>query len=186
MANNGVVIRVAEGCAEDVNVLWDSVWDDIRGFADWANADPDESSNVGGLRAKAAIETAVTLCMFTDKRITPDHELFYLADGDTRGYWGDGVDVRTDLNETEMGSYLWLLERAPLTIRGLPIARWAEVFANDALATLIAQGVCVRIDVAATAYPLEQRLNLNVALYGRDGSQIYNRNFDVLWQQVAR
>lgn len=183
---NGVVIRAAEGCADDVNVLWDSVWDAEHGFADWALADPDERSNVGGLRAKAAIETAVVLCLFTDKRIRPDHELFYLADGDTRGYFGDGIDVRADLFETELGSYLWLLERAPLTIKGLSAARWAEVFAAEALQTLKDQGVAVRIDVSAAVNELQSRLELVVALYAADGAQIYNRSFDVLWNQVAR
>lgn len=181
-----VVIRAAEGCAEDVSVLWDSVWDDERGQADWLLAEPDEVQNAGGLRAKAAIETAVVLALFTDKRIEPDHPLFFLADGDRRGYFGDGIDVRADLNETALGSHLWLLERAPLTIRGLSAARWAEQFANEALATLIAQGVCVRIDVAATANELQSRLELTVALYGRDGNRIYDRNFDVLWNQVQR
>jgi len=183
---DGVVIRAAEGCAEDNNVLWDSVWDASRGCADWALAGAGETGNRGGLRATAAIETAVILCLFTDKRVEQDHPLAYLADGDVRGYFGDGVDVRADLDEGPLGSLLWLLERAPLTIRGTPAAAWAEQFANEALATLRDQGVCVRIDVSATQVELESRLELEVALYGRDGAQIYNRKFDVLWNQVAR
>lgn len=181
-----VVIRVAEGCADDTNALWDSVWDSSKGFADWAMADPDEIDNRGGLRAKAAIETAVVLLLFSDIRVAPDHPLFYLADGDVRGYFGDGVDVRVDLNERPLGSLLWLLERAPLTAKGVPIERWAEQFANEALQTLLDQGVCVRIDVSAVSFPLESRLELTVALYAQNGDQIYNRNFDLLWNQVAR
>lgn len=181
-----ITIRVAEGCAPDSNALWDSVWDKERGVADWAMAGADEASNRGGLRAIAAIETAVTLALFTDKRVDPDHPLYFLADGDNRGYFGDGIDVREDLHERPLGSHLWLLERAPLTIRGLSAARWAEQFANDALATLIEQGVAVRIDVSATVNELDSRLELTVALYGRDGSKIYDRNFDVLWNQVSR
>lgn len=183
---NGVTIRAAEGCAEESGVLWDSVWDEAKGFADWAKADPDEVMNRGGLRAKAAIETAVIICLFTDRRVPVDHPLFYLADGDVRGYFGDGIDVREDLGETELGSFLWLLERAPMTIKGVPATTWAEQFANDALKTLLDQGVCARIDVAATSNALAGRLDLNVALYGRDGLKIYDRKFDVLWNQVAR
>jgi phage gp46-like protein len=181
-----ITIRAAEGCAPDSNALWDSDWDVERGQADWAMADPDEASNHGGLRAKAAIETAVVLALFTDKRVPVDHPLAYLADGDNRGYWGDGIDVRDDLGEGELGSLLWLLERAPMTIRGTPAATWAEQFANEALATLITQGVCVRIEISATSVEIEGRIELTVALYGRDGARVYDRNFDVLWNQVAR
>jgi phage gp46-like protein len=94
-----VVIRAAEGCAADSNALWDSVWDAERGFADWALADRRRAGNIGGLRAIAAIETAVIACLFTDKRVDPDHPLAYLADGEVRGYFGDGIDVRADLGE---------------------------------------------------------------------------------------
>jgi phage gp46-like protein len=177
-----VVIRVAEGCAAEFNLLWDSVWDAARGVADYAMAEPDEVNNRGGLRAKAAIETAVILAFFTDKRIDPDHPLYFLADGDARGYWGDGIVLDDDHN----GSWLWLLERAPLTILGLPASHYAEQFAMEALATLKDQGVCVRVDVQATQYPSEGRLELAVALYGRDGALVYDRKFDVLWNQVAR
>jgi phage gp46-like protein len=183
---NGIVIRAAEGCAADSNVLWDSVWDAERGFADWAIADPDETLNRGGLRAKAAIETAVVLALFTDRRVDPDHPCAWLADGEVRGYFGDGIDVRADLHEGPLGSLLWLLERAPMMINGVPAATWAEQFANEALATLLDQGVCVRIDVSAVAVEIEGRIELSVALYGRDGARIYDRAFDVLWKQVAR
>lgn len=183
---NDVVIRAAEGCATDANVLWDSVWDTAQGLADWAPADFDETMNRGGLRAKAAIETAVILALFTDRRVDLDHPLAWLADGDVRGYFGDGIDVRDDLNEGPLGSLLWLLERAPMTINGVPAATWAEQFAHEALATLITQGVCVRIDIAATSNEIEGRIELSVALYGRDGARVYDRNFDVLWNQVAR
>jgi phage gp46-like protein len=180
-----VVIRAAEGCDEDVNALWDSVWSTADGIADWALADPDERSNRGGLRSKAGIETAVVLALFTDKRIDPDHPLYFLADGDARGYWGDGIDVRADLNEGPLGSFLWLLERAPLTIRNISAARWAEQFATEALMPLQTQGVVVRMEIAATTNELESRLELVVRLFGRDGNRVFDRKFDVLWNQVA-
>lgn len=183
---DGVVIRAAEGCAAESNALWDSVWDTESGFADWAIAGADEIGNRGGLRAIAAIETAVILSLFTDRRVDPEHPLYYLADGDARGYFGDGIDVRDDLGEKPLGSYLWLLERAPLTIGGMSAAFWAEQFVNDALAPLMTQGVVVRMDVSALVNQAKSRLELTVSLFGRDGAQIYNRNFDVLWNQVAR
>jgi phage gp46-like protein len=182
---DGVVIRELEGCGGDPNLLWDSVWDATKGFADWALAGPDENENVGGLRAKAAIETAVMLCLFTDRRIDPEHPLWYLADGDRRGWWGDGVDVRTDLHEGPLGSLLWLLERAPMTVKGMPIETWAIQFANEALQTLLDQRVCARIDVSAAADRAGGRLLLTVQLFAADGSTVFDRNFDVLWNQLG-
>jgi|SRR5579864_2565268 len=182
---DGVVIRQQEGCADDPNLLWDSVWDATRGLADWALAGPTETSNRGGLQATSAIDTAVILCLFTDRRIDPDHPLAYLADGDRRGYWGDGIDVRTDLGEGPLGSYLWLLERAPMTIKGVSIGTWAEQFANEALQTLLDQGVCARINVSSSVDAAKGRLYLIVQLFASDGSKIYDRKFDSLWQQVG-
>lgn len=180
-----LVIRVAEGCDLDPFLLWDSVWDARRGFADWALAGADEPLNRGGLAAKAALATAVTLCLFTDKRIDDTHPLYWLADGNPRGWWGDGVDVRDDLGETPLGSHLWLLARAPLTINGVSAARWAEQLALEALAPLKSQGAVVRIEAAAIANERKNRLELTVSLYGRDGANVYDGKFDLIWQQVA-
>jgi phage gp46-like protein len=181
-----VIIRSNEGCDPDPFLLWDSVWRQRLGFADWAYADPDETLNRGGLRAKAALATAVVLCLFTDKRVDPTHPLYWLADGDPRGWFGDGVDVRADLGEAPLGSLLWLLERAPLTIAGQPASQWAEQFASDALAPLKNQSAAARIDVAANVDEINSRLNLIVDLYGRDGQNVYSGKFEILWNQVAR
>lgn len=178
-------IRTADGCAADSNVLWDSVWDAQRGLADWGLALPSETANRGGLRAVAILETAVTLALFTNRRVPSDHPLAWLADGDPQGYWGDGVDVRADLGETELGSLLWLLERAPLTISGMPVATWAEQFAREALKPLIDQRVVVRIDITSSVEEVRGKLLLFVDLYGRDGQRIYDRKFDLVWNQVA-
>lgn len=180
-----VVIRAAEGCDPDPSLLWDSVWDAERGAGDWAIAGSDEKLNIGGLRAKAMLETAVILSLFTDRRIETTHPLYWLADGDPRGYWGDGIDVREDLGETALGSRLWLLERAPLTINGISAAVWAKQFATEALAPLQAQGAVARIDVDASVNELKSRIELIVRLYGRDGQNVYDRKFDLIWNQIA-
>lgn len=180
-----IVVREHEECAPDSSTLWDSVWDAERGLADWQLSGADEPLNRGGLRSKAALATAVTLALFTDKRIDPSHPLYYLADGDPRGYWGDAIDVRDDLFETPLGSHLWLLERAPLTIRGVPATQWARQFALEALEPLIRQGLVVRIEVEATAQHARGRLDLVVRLFGRDGLNVFDRKFDLIWNQVT-
>lgn len=176
-----VIIRSAEGCDTDPFLLWDSVWSQADGIADWALAPPDEPGNGGGLTARAALFTAACLCLFTDKRVPQDHPLAYLADGDPRGWWGDAVDVRTDLGEDALGSLLWLLERAPLTD---DIARWSESLALDALDVLKRQGAVVRIDAQATPNAVAGRLELAVQMYARAGDIVFDAKFDLIWKQV--
>ena len=187
-----IFIRVNEGCAEQPLLLWDSVWDAQAGEADWALADPAaEPLNKGGLQATSQLETVVVLCLFSDKRApeelcngAPGPGGFppRLDDGDPRGWWGDGIDVRTDDGETELGSHLWLLERAPLTEQ---VGRLAEFYAREALDPLLAQQACARIDVAASVNEIRGRLELDVDLYGRDGTVVYAGRFAIYWRRLA-
>lgn len=176
-----VRIRINEGEDRQPILLWDSVWSPAEGMADWAIADADELQNRGGLRSKAALHTAVIISLFTDRRMPDDHPLRYLVeDGDQRGWWGDAVDVRADLFETEMGSLLWIFERAPLTER---IRKWVETLALEALQPLIRQGAAVRIDATAVAHFALNRVDLAVQIYARDGSRIYDSKFEDIWRQ---
>jgi len=174
-------VRINEGGGAQPILLWDSVWAPWRGAADWAIAGSDEAQNLGGLQSKAALHTAVIISLFTDKRIPADHPLRYLVlDGDPRGWWGDGADIHPELGETDMGSLLWVFERAPLTE---DIRRWVEAIALDALAPLIFQGVATKIEAQATAEFAADRCDLAIQIYGRDGSQLYNYRFDDIWKQ---
>lgn len=178
-----LAVRIDEGEQEQPTLFWDSVWEPWRGQADWAIAGPTEKQNRGGLQARAALHTAVVLQLFTDKRISKDHPLFYLVeDGDQRGWFGDGVDVRSDLYEEHMGSLLWIFERAHLNEE---IRRWVEIVAQEALMPLINQGAAVRVEAQAEAQFAINRVNLAVQMYGRDGSKIYDYKFEDIWAQVA-
>lgn len=173
--------RANEGCAPQPLLFWDSVWDPVSGTADWALAGPTETQNIGGLQARHALETAVILCLFTDKRCPPNHPLFKFVDpNDPRGWFGDGIDVRKDLGEAELGSLLWTLERGVINAQ---TAQWAEALALDALAPMIGQQSIVSAQAKAAANPVARRLDLWVGLYGRNGSQIYDRRFDNVWAQ---
>jgi phage gp46-like protein len=183
-----VIIRAAEGCDPDPFLLWDTIPAPIAPYDlsfDWALAGADEPLNRGGLASTRALETAVMLALFTDKRIDPSHPLFFLADGDPRGWWGNALDVRADLGEAELGSHLWLLARAPLTVNGFSAAQWARQFALEALAPLQGQGAVSRIDAQASVNEANARLELTVQLYGRDGTQVYDRKFDLVWKQLS-
>jgi len=175
-------VRISEGDDEQPILLWDTIWAPWQGQGDWRIAGANEPlQNRGGLQAQAALHTAVIICLFTDKRIDPDHPLFYLVDGDDpRGWWGDGEDVRPELGERDMGSLLWVFERAHLNE---DIRRWVEAVAVDALSTLIFQQVCSRIDVVATRPVDVNRVNLDVRLYGADGGMVYDYKFEDIWKQ---
>jgi len=181
MSNLAFQIRANEGCKPQPILTWDTVWDERTGYGDWAYAPASETYNPGGLQAEAALQTAVELCLFTDRFCPPDHPLAWLIENDDpRGWWGDGVDVRADLGEAPMGSLLWLLARAPAT---LPIAQWAQTMALESLQPLIGQQAVVRIDAQAELSP-PSRIDLAVQLYGRDGAQLFARRWDDLWREA--
>lgn len=176
-------VRIGEGDTAQPILIWDSVWQPTLGFADWALAGSDEPQNRGGLRSKAALHTAIVHLLFTDRRIPDNHPLKYLvADGDPRGWWGDGVDVRADLFETDLGSLLWVFERSILTEE---IRRWVEAIALEALAPLIRQGAAQRIEAQAYAEQAFNRCDLSVQVYGRDGMKGYDHRFEDIWRQTG-
>ncbi|MBZ8133218.1 phage GP46 family protein [Afifella sp. IM 167] len=156
----------------------DIVWDAERGVGDLAVSPLSDPVNPGGLTAENAIQTAVIICLMTDRRVEPEE----LRDGEVNKGWpGDSFDLEP--GETALGSRLWQLRRRALDDG---IEREAEAYAREALATLIDQGVCVRTDVTASADPARNYLALEVALYGRQGASIFQQRFAVLWDQVDR
>ncbi len=172
-------VRIDEGCAPQPELLWDAVWNSATGFADWQVAQPSEPLNAGGLRAMRPLDTAVILALFTDRACPPNHPLAP-PDGDLRGWWGDGVDVRADLGEGPLGSLLWLLEQSILDPVATP--RWAVAFAQDALAGLVTQGAAASVAVQAYANPPD-RLDLAVQLYAKSGAVLFNQRFADIWSK---
>ncbi|GJE54586.1 phage GP46 family protein [Methylobacterium thuringiense] len=182
-------IREAEGCSGNPYLVPDTVWLTDPSFTtgteqggDWALAGPDETDNRGGLQAKAGIVSAVILALFTDRRCPEDHPLRYLADSDPRGWWGDAIDVDASAAEADLGSLLWLFERAPATE---DIRRWVETIAFDALSPLTQQQAVAKVVTAATLNEAQGRIELLVDLYGKDGATMYSQRFANLWGQLA-
>ncbi len=155
-------------------MIWDSVW--AGSHADWAVADPSvELLNKGGLQATQRIETAIIICLFTDRRrmssmITDDES------DEPRGWHGDTYDVVAADGEQPLGSFLWTLERGSLTEENL---RLAEGYAREALQTLVHQGVVKKFDIKAERVQLQNRLNLSIRAYNPQGEQTFDRTFQL-------
>lgn len=149
--------------------------------ADWLGdfelADPSEPGNRGGLAARRALLTAVTICLMTDAHADP-HEL---RDGDVnRGWPGDTFDL--DADEWPIGSKLWLLARR--TVDEVEVPRLAEAYALEALQPLIDRGAAARAAATAEGDPARNRLELAVTLTDRDGTVLVAPRYSVLWEKI--
>lgn len=130
----------------------------------------------GDFRSEQGLATQVLICLMTDRRVDPSE----LRDGDeNRGWIGDSFD--TQAGETPIGSRLWLLRRSAL-YEGIETV--AEAYVREALQPLLDCGSAVRVDVTITVDRPGNRLSYVVALYGRNGAQIYNNKFELLWRQI--
>ncbi len=172
-------IRQDEGFDDALPMAWDSVWipnpnGSAGGHADWVVADPEvELNNIGGLQALRSVETAIILCLFTDRR-RPD----WLTAGDDsserRGWHGDTYDIEAEEGEGPLGSLLWTLERAALT---QDTQDKAKAYAEEALETLILQGIIARFEIETEVDQMANRLALGIKAYGPDGERQYASTF---------
>lgn len=168
-----------DGASVPLSTYWDTVWDPEHSEGDWSIADPDgKVGTQGGLSSTAGLATAIILALFTDKR-APDHAV--LDDADRGGWVGDRVDVRSDLGEADLGSWIWLYERSALTADLPQKVRDAAI---DALEPIRLQGAVARFDVSVDMAPADDRLDLFVDAYSQDGTKIYAQRFSLLWNQV--
>lgn len=172
-----VTMRVNEAARDEPFLLWDTLWDQDVGYADWKIEDDPSVVGFGGLAAGRALETAIILSLFTWKRAT-SYELAAYGYTDPKGWWGDAVDLEPDNAETELGSKLWLLLRGTLSAK---TAQTAADFANEALAPLVKQGAVARFDVTANADVTNSRLELYVKAYSETGEKVYDQRFSRLW-----
>jgi len=151
------------------------LYTDIRTVWDVQNARGDWQLSGLSLLAGDDLATAVLISFFSDKLVANDQ---VIPDGtkDRRGWWGDaGQDVN-------IGSFLWLLERAKLT---RDTARKAVDYGKDALQWLIDDGVIIKADVTAQIVNrVPGRLVMGVVLYRTDGTRTA-LNFVWVWSGVT-
>lgn len=136
-----------------------TVWNVSRG--DWNITGPD-------LESGRDLETAVIISLFTDRLANEDDVL--PSGDDPRGWVGDlGQPVK-------IGSRLWLLERAKLTLQ---TGALAKSMAAEALQWLIDDGVVAKFEIV-TEVLLPGRLNMQIIAFRHDGSK-QALNFSNTW-----
>jgi phage gp46-like protein len=95
-----------------------------------------------GLEHDPGLTTPVIISIFTDARALDGDEIPD-GSGDPRGWWGD---TYPDVEGHQLGSRLWLLERATSVASTF---RFARDRGRDALRWLVEDGIAVSVDCQA-------------------------------------
>lgn len=145
---------------------------DIKLIFDATYMSGDFELNTGDLVREEGLETAVMISLFTDRRVNeyenPDNVK------DKRGWWGD---LLSEIEEDQIGSKLWLLERE--TLSSETVER-AKIYALEALEWLVEDGVAQNVDVIAEKQGRE-RLALEVKIYKYDDT-METFKYDDVWE----
>tara|TARA_R110000868_G_scaffold31325_2_gene114803 strand:- start:4174 stop:4662 length:489 start_codon:yes stop_codon:yes gene_type:complete len=144
----------------------------------------DYELDTGALLADAGLQTAVIISLFTDRRAEPDDTLPAEA-SDKRGWWGDAIAVQVNgrtVEDDRIGSRLWLLSREKQLAS---VVERARQYCKEALAWLIEDGICERIDVTAEIVRTGV-LGVQIIIYRPQQSAV-DFKFDYAWSaQAAR
>jgi phage gp46-like protein len=165
---------------EEPVMYWDTTLGTYPGdtHGDWQVSAANDLTAPGGLQSLAPIETAITLCLLTDARARPHDDLPPWVE-DRRGWWGDEVDIEEGRGEAELGSRLWTLQWAKVSPETI---QRAEDLAREALAPLLARGVCQRIDVRAEMSDAN-RIDIDIRAYGAVGNRPIARRYALIWER---
>lgn len=112
----------------------------------------------GDLDTTQELATAVTVALGTDRLALPDDTLPGIDDDDRRGWWGD-LNAEVIWDGWEIGTRLWLLERAKITgaaARDGSTAARAEWYVREALRPFVDRKIATHVDVVATRSGISQ------------------------------
>lgn len=135
----------------------------------------------GQLRTDEGLRTAVLLSLFTDARAANDDSLPE-PDADRRGWWGNAFPAIEGDRGHELGSRLWLLDRAKTTTAVIVQARQ---YALEALQWLIDDQIAIAIDVTVERQKIDatEMLAIRIEIQRPDGPA--RQRFDFLWEASA-
>lgn len=133
--------------------------------------DGDIALEDGDLVVENSLGSALLISLFTDRRADAD-ELARFGGDDPRGWWADSLAL---VPGDECGSKLWLLQREKQTAETLQRAR---EYTEQALAWLIEDGICERVNVEAL-YPRDRLLGLIVEPVR---ARATNERFAFVWE----
>ena len=108
------------------------------------------------------LETSVLISLFSDQQADEEDQLPQ-ANGNRRGWWGDTLD------NTSIGSKIWLLERAKITDETTTILKQ---YTEEALAWLIEDGVADEVLVACSRNGVYQ-IDTIVKIVKTDGTNVF-------------
>lgn len=148
--------------ASDIKMIWDS-----------ENITADMLFQNGDLLREEGLETAVLMSLFSDRRAEEKDEID--NKNDRRGWWGDQTAGLTD----QIGSRLWIIERAKTTSQTVVLAKQ---YVKEALQWMLDDGVASKINVMTERFgnPGEDKLGITIEIYKING-QIEVFEFDDLW-----
>jgi len=123
--------------------------------------------NLQDLESDGGLETAIIISLFTDRRANEDDALPDSNNLDRRGWWGD---LTSSIENDQIGSRLWLLEREKTTPN---VVIRAKQYAEESLQWLIDDGVAMKAEVEAERQgaPGNDILALKVLIHRKYGNK---------------
>ncbi|MGM4980891.1 phage GP46 family protein [Rhizobium sp. 11_C7_N12_5] len=129
--------------------------------------------------------SAVLMAIGTDMRANADDELPVDGDADLRGWWGD-TDAQEIWGGWQVGSRLWLLNRAKITDEnykyGATVAR-ARTYLIECLQPFLDQRIATKLEVDVQRYN-ETSISASIVLY-RGNKSLISLQFQDLWDDIS-
>jgi phage gp46-like protein len=138
----------------------------------------------GTLDDTEALATAVIVALGTDRLASIDDELPDPDSTDRRGWWGD-LDAQEIWGGWEIGSRLWLMQRAKITgsnaARGSTLVR-VKHYIQEAIQPFLSLRIVTVMDVQVEQVDT-QRIDALVRLY-RGPTTAVELRYQILWQDI--
>jgi len=127
------------------------------------------------LETDAGLKTAAIISLFTDRRV--GIEELPSRETDQRGWWGD---MFSQVDQDQIGSRLWLLQRSKQTDETLSQAR---EYCLEALAWMVEDGLAASLNVI-TSYASRGIMHIEITIQKPKGNINYRYQFNWNFESV--